>query len=316
MISVMIAAYNAETTIARCLDSVLAQTMQDFEIVVIDDGSTDGTAAILAGYAAKDARIQVIHQENRGLASARNRAIRESRGNYLTFLDSDDSLLPDYLSALYTAIQNNGVPCVACNHYIVRGNSRELRFDAQEFMTISAEQALENILYHGIPDVSAWGKLYARDLLEQIHYPDGALYEDTYVIADVLLAAGKIAFIPEPLYEYILSDTSISRTCKDGHVWDFCNAVDHMLETVSTHLPDCEAGCIRRRAHAIMSTMRTLDPKKHKAEWKKAHADLCRYALPVLKDPRAPKRDKLGILAALPGQRIYRLVWGMYEKMR
>lgn len=316
MISVMIPVYNAEKTISQCLDSILAQTMQEFEVVVINDGSTDGTAAILDDYVARDARIRVLHQKNKGLANVRNRLVQESRGEHVTFLDSDDRLLPDYLSALYAAMQNSGAPCVSCNHYIVRESNRELRFDERESLILSSEQAMENILYHGIPDVSAWGKLYTRELLERIQYPDGALYEDTYVIADVLLAAGRITFIPEPLYEYILLDNSISRTCKDGHVWDFCKAVDHMLETVSTHLPNCEAGCIRRRAHAIMSTMRTLDPKKHRAEWKKAHADLCPHALLVLKDPRAPIRDKLGILAALPGQWFYRLIWGMYEKMR
>ena len=316
MVSVMIAAYNAEKTVARCLDSVLHQTMQDFEVVVINDGSTDGTADILAEYARKDARIRVIQQDNAGISAVRNRAVRESRGEELTFLDADDLLAPEYLCRLHETMERIGASCVCCNHCIIRGEDRTLGYEETEMVMLTAEQALDHLLYHGIPDVAPWGKLYRRELLAQITYPEGLLFEDTYVIADILIKAGSIVYVPEPLYEYHIYDTSISRTCKDGHVWDFCVAVDHMVETVRGYLPDCEAGCVRRRAHAVLSTMWTLDPQKHKTEWKQAHAQLRRLALPVLKDPRATKRDKLGILAALPGQRFFRFVWGMYEKMR
>lgn len=317
MISVMIPAYNAENTIRRSVESVRSQSLQDFEIVIINDGSTDRTGEILDAYAALDARIRVFHQENRGISASRNRAIQVCRGALLTFVDADDVLLPGYLATLYKAMQETGAACVCCNHWIVQGAHRYSCFsDTQPVRVFTPEQALENILYHGVPDVSAWGKLYRRGLLEQIRYPEGALFEDAFVIADVVLAAGTIAFVPEPLYVYTLSDSSISRTCAAGHEMDLPAAVNRMTDRIRECYPQLERGCIRRRAHALLSAMRVLDPAVQKSVWADARRQLLGYALPVLFDTRAPARDKLGILAALPGHRFYRFVWGLYDKHR
>lgn len=317
MISVLIPAYNAEKTIEACLDSVLTQTFQGFEVVVINDGSTDATAEILNAYAEKDTRIRVFHQENAGVSAARNRAVLESCGEEITFLDADDRLLPAYLEVLHNAKKKTGVVCVCCNHYVVYKGIRHKRFEEPtEFTLLSAHEALFGMLYHRVPDVSPWGKLYSRELLQKIHCPEGRIFEDSYVIADILIAAEQIGFVAEPLYEYVWRDTSISKSRNDPHLWDYYEAVNHMTNVVEQAYPEFQKGCVRRRSHAIMSMMRVLDPKLHKTDWRKARRLLRQSAWTVLTDKDAPKRDKLGILAALPGHWCYWLLWRLYTKHR
>lgn len=108
LISVIIPAYNAEPFLARCLDSVLCQTLPDFELLLIDDGSTDGTGAIADRYAEKDDRVKVIHKENGGVSSARNRGLEVARGGFITFVDADDTVAPSYLEKLYGRLCETG----------------------------------------------------------------------------------------------------------------------------------------------------------------------------------------------------------------
>lgn len=317
MISVLVSAFNAEDTIISCINSVQGQKWQDFEIVIIDDGSKDGTPALIDEMAKQDARIRVIHQANQGISAARNRLILESTGDELMFLDADDRLLPDCLELLHRAKLQTGVSCVCCNHYIVHDGVRYKRFEVPAVLTVlTAQEAIAGMLYHRVPDVSPWGKLYSRELLQKIHFPEGCLFEDSYVIADVLISAGQIAFVPEALYDYVWYDTSISKSRNDMHLWDFYDAVDHMTHVAEQAYPEVKNGCVRRRAHAVLSVMRTLDSKLHKSEWKKASRLLRQTAWTVLMDNEAPKRDKLGILATLPGHWCYQLLWKLYTNNR
>lgn len=100
MVSVIVPVFNVKPYLAECLDSIIHQTYTDLQIILIDDGSTDGSGAVCDAYAAKDARIRVVHQENRGLSAARNRGIELATGEYLNFVDSDDYLLPDCIETL------------------------------------------------------------------------------------------------------------------------------------------------------------------------------------------------------------------------
>lgn len=115
LISVIIPAYNTEPYLARCLDSVLCQTLSDFELLLIDDGSTDGTGAIADRYAESDSRVKVIHQENGGVSSARNRGLEVARGEFITFVDSDDTVLPTYLEKLHAALCETNAAISAAN---------------------------------------------------------------------------------------------------------------------------------------------------------------------------------------------------------
>lgn len=172
-LTVVIPAYNCEERLGLTLDSVLAQDCPDMEVLVIDDGSTDGTGGLLAGYAQKDARVRPIRIENGGPANARNTGIREAKGKYLTFVDADDLLKPGMYQNMLTLAQEQDLDEVVCG-YVMENQSggktvSEKEFSAEPFIALSPEdfrsRAAELIDAHLMYVV--WNKLYRTALLRE-----------------------------------------------------------------------------------------------------------------------------------------------------
>lgn len=315
-ISVMVCVYNGEAYLPRCMDSILSQNFRDFELIVVNDGSVDGTLEILERYAAQDDRIRIVSQENRGLSAARNTAVQASSGQWLVFVDADDWVDPDYLSYLRMLRDKTGMPVAACNHWIEAEKGRNARSEVSEKISLlSLQEAQLSVMYSGVVDVSAWAKIYRRDILEAIRYPEGRLFEDTARAGEVLEAAGGIAVGSHPAYHYRFSDNSISKKVNILHLWDFVDAVDHMLSRFDLTEECMQRGAVRRRTHAALSTMR-LQVTGGSPDWSRALHTVRRNALSVLRDPMAPGRDKVGVLAALPGKKCFELVWGAYALTR
>lgn len=316
LISVIVTVHNMEHYLRKCMDSILAQDYPSIEIIVVDDESTDQSAALLDGYAAKHANIHVIHQDNSGISQARNVGIACAKGKYISQIDADDWVEPTYLSSLYRVCKKYDVLCAACNHTIEHGSSLKYRFPlSTKEKVLQTSELYHNILYHKAPDVSAWGKLYDRSVFEQIKYPQGLLYEDTYLIVDVIKKVGSIAFTPEPLYHYLIRNNSISRGEFRPSKLDFIKAVNHMTGTILDNDATMRLGCIRRQTHAALSVRRyfvncspELLDKRNELERIIRH-----NAKSVLLDKYAPKRDKAAILAVFCGSGVYDFIW---EKMK
>ena len=168
-VSIIVPVYNAENTIQRCVDSILDQQYTDFELLLVDDGSQDGSGAICDAYAAQDARVRVFHQKNAGVSAARNHALDHAQGVYLQFLDSDDWITPDATRSLVRAAENHRCDLVIADFYRVVGErlSRKGDIDEDTLMTREAYAAhmMENPadFYYGV----LWNKLYRRKLVEQ-----------------------------------------------------------------------------------------------------------------------------------------------------
>ena len=159
-VSVIIPVYNMEQFLEDCLNSVLAQTFTDFEIVIVNDGSTDRSAAIVEQIAAKDNRFVILHQENMGLSEARNTGIKAARGNWITFVDSDDMLAPTFLQKLLDAAKQNNASIACSDKRLFWKNSEiETGDTTVQAIVLSPEKALERALYQkNGPDYSAWSK--------------------------------------------------------------------------------------------------------------------------------------------------------------
>lgn len=127
-ILIIIPVYNAEKTLSRCVDSILSQIYHDFTLILVDDGSQDGSGKICDGYAEKDSRIKVIHKENGGVSSARNAGLAISAGEYITFLDADDTVPNDYLSCLYDCITANRADIAVCDVAFIRNGTEAMAF--------------------------------------------------------------------------------------------------------------------------------------------------------------------------------------------
>jgi glycosyltransferase involved in cell wall biosynthesis len=317
LVSVIIPVFNAELYLSECLDSVLAQTWDNLEIICIDDGSQDTSPQLLNIYAEKDARIRVIHCENSGVSNARNLGTANSCGEYFTFIDADDTVSPEYVETLMGLCERYDVPLAACNHSIAHGTHISARFDpTYPEKLLNAKDACYNVLYHGIPDVSSWGKLYSRKVFDGMRYPPGMLYEDTYLIADVLFKAKQLAYTPKPLYRYRILETSISRSNYSLKKLDFITSVEYMSSRILQVYPEFEKGVQRRRCHARLSIRRYFVrcPDGLKPQRAVCEQYIRAHARQVLCDRRAPLRDKIAVCAVCISPWCYDMLWRAFNK--
>lgn len=204
MISVIIPIYNAETTLRRCVDSVLSQRETDLEVLLIDDGSEDGSGMIAEAYRS-DPRVRIFHKKNGGLPSARNYGLDRANGEYISFVDADDWIEPD----TYKIIQ------LFCEDVCVFGYSKDFSGKTQSYKpvdipeTIGGEEAVRRLIVDASINHGVWNKLYRRFLFDGIRFPDGAVYEDIRTTYKVLSKANRIVLIPDVLYHYVQYKGSI-----------------------------------------------------------------------------------------------------------
>ena len=211
LITVIIPVYKVENYIDKCVESVLAQSYENLEIILVDDGSPDSCGEICDSYALKDSRIHVIHKENGGLSSARNAALDVMKGQWVMCVDSDDYVHTDIVKDLYDAAKRYDADISVCSHYQERGDKLSIteRIYDNEAVYGSME-ALKKLVEDEEIKNYAWGKLYRAELFDGVRYPDGRNYEDiatTYYLFD---KAKKIVKIPDYLYYYLIRDDSIS----------------------------------------------------------------------------------------------------------
>lgn len=202
-ISVIITAFNVEAYIGACLKSVASQTYQNLEILIVDDGSTDGSGKICDAFAETDPRVRVIHQENQGPSVARNRGTEEACGNYISYVDGDDILLPDYFALLFRNLKKSGAEISVLNHLTFQkeGELKKRNRISPDFEIISGKQAAERIIKdHETNMITAWGKLYDRRLREFLRYPPGKIHEDDFTTYKVFYEAKLVAVSDERLY--------------------------------------------------------------------------------------------------------------------
>lgn len=200
-ISIVVPVYRAEAYLRRCLESVRAQTFTDWELILIDDGSPDRCGQICDAYAAEDARIHAIHQENQGQSAARNVGMKACCGTYLCFLDADDYLAEDALAFLKAQIEKGGFDIVMAGHRRVEPDGSTPLQSGDWNATEDRQTILRDILCNRLPNF-VWGKLYKRSLWEGISFPNGQTMEDLYILPSVFQRAKRICVTPRPVYFY------------------------------------------------------------------------------------------------------------------
>lgn len=206
LISVIVPVYRVEEYLERCVESILFQTYENLEVILVDDGSPDRCPAICDAYAGKDARVKVIHQENKGLSGARNAGIELAKGEYLAFVDSDDYVSPHFIEGLYQLLQETGCAIGQCRFSYVKGE--ELTEEGDSAFCIYRGESLMEQLYG--PEekatyfVVAWNKLYRAELFKKtdIRYPEGRIHEDEATTYQLFHAAKKLAFLDKAMYGY------------------------------------------------------------------------------------------------------------------
>lgn len=216
MISIIIPIYKVEPYLRRCLDSVLAQTYTDLQIILVDDGSPDGCGAICDEYAAKDSRIEVIHQENRGLSGARNAGLALAKGEYIAFLDSDDYVDETMYEKLLQVLLEKDADIAECGYRWVKPDVTYDRENTGKVDIYTNLEALEMLyfgdqMFGGI-SIVVWNKLYRAELFDDLCFAQGLNNEDVDFTPRALYKARRIAKLNENLHNFFFSPNSISRS--------------------------------------------------------------------------------------------------------
>ena len=245
-VSVIVPIYQVEAYLPRCIDSILAQTFRDFELILVNDGTKDGCPAIMQAYADRDARIRQVHKENGGLSSARNAGLDIARGEYIAFVDSDDYIEPTLLEDAVAAADSSNAELVVFNYrLVVDGKEQEAYLDFKDETLDLRSMGLANYFYqywlpykHG---QEAWCRLYRRSIIEEngLRYaPNKEIFaEDTLFSAMYLLHTQKIAALAKPYVYYVQRGDSLMGLAKPRLAW--------RLMTLSVRLWEYAKACGR-----------------------------------------------------------------------
>ena len=317
-VAVIVPVYNAAQYLPRCLDSILAQTHTALSIIVIDDGSTDSSSKIVDEYAARDSRLKVIHQQHAGVAAARNTGVAQVKEPYLTFVDADDYVTPDYVTTLLTALQTQqtSMAMVGLRRLDEQGRAYTRDQHGQSVMTI--REVLATIMNGDDPlTIAVYAKLYATSLFNGIQFPVGHTSEDVAVMYQLLSQCPQIAVDLTPQYFYCYRRQSTSQQMTNfatvvaddivyhqQFVADACQTYPALRPVgerwlLMIHLLQCVRG--RGKANRAL----------RKALWQyvKTHRRV------VLRQKDLPRKQAVLLRATYLGRWLFNLLWHWHRKL-
>ncbi len=234
LVSIIAPMFNVGTFARPCIKSLLAQTYENVEILVINDGSTDATMDVILDAAGGDPRVRILEKENGGLSSARNFGTKRCTGDYIMYVDGDDLIDPNCVELMVEAATEHDVSLVVGSFAKVPPVEEYEMKQTASFDVESGSERLRRLLLLDGECGSAWGKLYARSLMPLLAYPEGQIFEDLGVTASVFSHVGRVAVTDAPFYAYVTRPNSITTLRKQGpkHVADMDRAVASVHEAL------------------------------------------------------------------------------------
>ena len=237
MISVIVPIYKVEKYLRRCVDSILNQSFTDFELLLIDDGSPDHCPQICDEYAQQNDHVRVFHKPNGGLSDARNYGLDQMKGDYVSFIDSDDYVGPDYLKTLMDLINEFNTPVAAVAHLCVYDETTSFIASKDTPHLIPNSEILKAMAHDQII-FSAWGKLIRKDLFAQHRFPVGMLFEDNLLMPYLLCGCDAIASSTSKQYYWTKRPDSIMGKVSEKKVSDWEEGIDRLLDFTQKNYPD------------------------------------------------------------------------------
>lgn len=232
LISIIVPIYKVEDYLEKCIESILAQSITNFELILIDDGSPDECGKICDSYASKDNRIKVVHKQNEGLSAARNSGLDIAEGDYVGFVDSDDWIHEKMYEILLTLLIDNNADIAQCE--FIRTFDEEETTDNSQNNTIETFNNIESLknIYNkkAISTVVSWNKLYKRELFEYIRFPKGKIHEDEFTTHKLLYKSKKLVYTNKVLYFYRQTPNSIMNSKFNKKRLDILDAMQERLE--------------------------------------------------------------------------------------
>lgn len=278
LISIITPAYNTEKYIDLAIRSVLNQTYRNFEYILVDDGSTDKTGEIIDRYAAQDSRIRVIHKENGGVSSARNAGLAAATGEYIAWLDSDDSIEPDMLETCLNALLEYDVPAALANYTnITPAGKRTLRNNLEDEITVLDKQTTLEWLFSSKIASVLCANVMRRSVYDGVVFPEGKIYEDVMVLYEMYDRMDRIVVMKKSVLNRQLRPDSITGAPTLENRVSSCNAHLARQEIIAKRWPQLDCVFVRYRYVQLLKLRHVVlhSPLK---EWFRYRKDIRRFA--------------------------------------
>ena len=298
-VSIIVPVYQTGAYLRKCLDSILAQTIDDFEVVVVDDGSRDESPAICDEYAAKDPRVHVVHQPNEGRSVARNTGLAYARGAWIGFVDSDDWIEPNMYEALLGAAQGQDAQIAVCGRIEERPGSEPARICHKGETPLSPACAIAELVADNAVRSYLCDKLFDRRLFEGIVFPFGRNFEDVAVVYQLFDRADRVAFSQVFAYHYIFHGSNIVRDESLSNRVDYWLSARERYEALAPKYPELEGALALdvMRVNAICWSLAWGARGNDKAVFEQVRADMVVFARKHCRSAReASKYGRLGCM--------------------
>lgn len=315
LISVIIPVYNVQDYLNKCIDSVIAQSYKNLQIILINDGSTDNSLSILNKYLKIDNRIEVHSKTNGGLSDARNFGLNYAKGEYVSFVDSDDVLDINMLEILIKSICENNCDIAVCNYYFVKNNKQFCKSASDTSFVLDSNQALDMLYDSNKFGNFAWNKLYKINLFDDIRFPVGKKYEDIWIMHELYAKSNNIVFIDKPLYYYYFRNQSIvAEESIDSYFEYFYALINRAKSPVSqTRMNFLSKNFLNR----IIKSQKFIYNKKLNSKKRAKLKEICEYCytkfslLEYLSDS-----DKKRLLLCIKHPKLYSMIYKVRQKVR
>jgi glycosyltransferase involved in cell wall biosynthesis len=305
LITVIVPVYGVEPYLRKCVDSIVAQTYTNLEIILVDDGSPDNCGKICDEYAERDERVRVVHKENGGLSDARNAGLNIMRGEYVAFVDSDDWVLPNYINDMYESlIKYESDISLSGTVYVYENGKRNMVLAINNTDGLyTQKEAVEKLFYQKGIYPSACSKLYRAELFKNIRYPKGKLNEESATTYRIFCMCEKISFSKANNYFYLQRTGSIENSGFSPRKMDAIDIVDEMLVWIGENKPEYKKAAIYRFVGMNFRIYRNLIGSKGNfpAEKKRIEYNIKRYRSQVIFDKNAKLKVRIACLMSYLG---------------
>lgn len=294
-ITVIVPVYNAEGTLARCLESIQRQTYQNWEAVLVDDGSTDSSPLICQRYAGLDQRFVPVFQKHGGISRVRNAGVEKARGDYIAFVDADDYAEPQMLEKLYGWLRESSAEIAACGYYIEKGQQNFVVAKQTQGALLSGDKAMTIAMQRSFYQGFLWNKLFCARLFAREDEPwfleHLAVCEDLWFLISRLVQGARLVYHAEPLYHYCLRPGSLTGMTEPGRMSEL-DARREILKIIPEGAFDSlrMAQCRYSETAAMLQYNALFRRKKEQAEYCKAEA--ARYAKDFYHNPQISLPEK------------------------
>lgn len=315
LITVVVPVYNVETYIQHCAESISNQTYTNLEIYLVDDGSSDLSGTICDELAMKDKRFKVIHKANGGLSDARNVALDQAKGKYITFVDSDDYMPYDAIEYMYELIKRYNADISIGNMYLTSKVDDKIENQETQHIVLNNKEAVTEMLYGSYYTASASGKLYKTSLFQNIRYPFGKLNEDLFTTYKVLDKSTKTVCTDKIVYYYFHRSGSIMNSSFNERRLDVLLALDQ----IETDINLKDYGAETAYAGLTLSTtvaLLALKPEKQLVDNYRIWDRVKENRGAVFKDKRCNKTIKAYALLSFGGVKVLTQIYNLYYKLK